>query len=832
MGQFNDTASITSLNFTDLRGNIVFLPPGISTSSFNATGSSLNDLADSSGSIIIGYSPISSSFQFRIPSESAKVSQDIIPLFISSSGINPRVGIGTTSPLTAFDFKDVEETTTGTELLLRSSRTGSGAQIGDSAGKINFAIDSASFINIKTTGSIAVIETKVDAVDGTGVTGEFIIGVSNTKSEGPIDRFRINNAQTEITGALNTSANITAAGKISSSNIETSGFLSAESLTVGSTIDPGANNLKVQGNANVDGNTTLGITNGNIIAVSGSFRAKHTMFVPGIGDSSATNNVAVIDSGFLRSSSVDAKIFANPNTLVSRNILGAANSHIPFYSSDTTILTSSTSFTFNSNTLSAPGFSSNANILIIGANVSTTNIFTTNLTASIISSSGTITGNSLVGTVGTATQGTIDHDSLANFVANEHIDHSGVSITAGAGLTGGGTIASTRDIAVGAGTGVTVNADDVAIGQDVAITANVQFANITGSAISASGDILGNHYKIDGNSLANTSGTTTLSIGAASFYDRINLGKPNSTTVQVFLPGQVTASGDISASGTIFTDTLSSPSNDLQIPSDTVTITAGTAGDANLILHADTDNNDETDNPYMYYKQDGDGGVLGIIGLSAGANVWPDGTTLTGATANSMVIGMTGSAASTNRQVIIAAGNSASIVVKNDADVQILESLIVDNDITATQGTSNFNVIVSKTNKLSVTSAVHGNHQGDVVFFGGENGTIAAGDIVYYNSSGNWGVTDADAEATADGLLGVALGSDASVNGVLLKGVVTLDHDPGTVGDPLYLSTTPGQASSTAPSGTDDIVRLIGYCLDSTNGQIYFNPSNDFIKHA
>ena len=201
MGQFNDTASITSLNFTDLRGNIVFLPPGISTSSFNATGSSLNDLADSSGSIIIGYSPISSSLQFRIPSESAKVSQDIIPLFISSSGINPRVGIGTTSPLTAFDFKDVEETTTGTELLLRSSRTGSGAQIGDSAGKINFAIDSASFINIKTTGSIAVIETKVDAVDGTGVTGEFIIGVSNTKSEGPIDRFRINNAQTEITGA-------------------------------------------------------------------------------------------------------------------------------------------------------------------------------------------------------------------------------------------------------------------------------------------------------------------------------------------------------------------------------------------------------------------------------------------------------------------------------------------------------------------------------------------------------------------------------------------------------------------------------------------------------
>ena len=65
-----------------------------------------------------------------------------------------------------------------------------------------------------------------------------------------------------------------------------------------------------------------------------------------------------------------------------------------------------------------------------------------------ISASGTVTANSIVGTVGTATQGTIDHDSLANFVANEHIDHSGVSITAGAGLTGGGTIAATRTLSI------------------------------------------------------------------------------------------------------------------------------------------------------------------------------------------------------------------------------------------------------------------------------------------------------------------------------------------------------------------------------------------------
>jgi len=34
----------------------------------------------------------------------------------------------------------------------------------------------------------------------------------------------------------------------------------------------------------------------------------------------------------------------------------------------------------------------------------------------------------------------LSHDSFADFVANEHIDHSGVTITAGTGLSGGGTI--------------------------------------------------------------------------------------------------------------------------------------------------------------------------------------------------------------------------------------------------------------------------------------------------------------------------------------------------------------------------------------------------------
>lgn len=45
-------------------------------------------------------------------------------------------------------------------------------------------------------------------------------------------------------------------------------------------------------------------------------------------------------------------------------------------------------------------------------------------------------------------EGSLNHDSLTGFVANEHIDHTGVTLTAGTGLTGGGDISSNRSFAV------------------------------------------------------------------------------------------------------------------------------------------------------------------------------------------------------------------------------------------------------------------------------------------------------------------------------------------------------------------------------------------------
>jgi hypothetical protein len=102
------------------------------------------------------------------------------------------------------------------------------------------------------------------------------------------------------------------------------------------------------------------------------------------------------------------------------------------------------------------------------------NIDSANVKAMFSGGTGITYSNGAIST----TDGDIVHDSLSGFVANEHIDHSGVSVTAGAGLTGGGTIDANRTINVVGGNGITANANDI----------QVDSANIKGM-FSASGSI-------------------------------------------------------------------------------------------------------------------------------------------------------------------------------------------------------------------------------------------------------------------------------------------------------------------------------------------------------
>lgn len=108
--------------------------------------------------------------------------------------------------------------------------------------------------------------------------------------------------------------------------------------------------------------------------------------------------------------------------------------------------------------------------------------------------------------------------------------------------------------------------------------------------------------------------------------------------------------------------------------------------------------------------------------------------------------------------------------------------------------------------------------------------TIAQSELVYMASDGEWALADADAEATAGGvMLAIALeaGTDGNPINVAIAGSFVRDDTFAfTIGAELYVSTTAGVITETAPSGTADIVRVIGYAVSAD--VFYFNPASSW----
>lgn len=101
----------------------------------------------------------------------------------------------------------------------------------------------------------------------------------------------------------------------------------------------------------------------------------------------------------------------------------------------------------------------------------------------------------------------VDHDALANFVANEHIDHSSVEIQTGtdSGLTGGGDITSTRSLSVdinGTTAETVIASGDELLIYDVSASAlkKITRANLlAGIATTSSGDIAETTFAVANN---------------------------------------------------------------------------------------------------------------------------------------------------------------------------------------------------------------------------------------------------------------------------------------------------------------------------------------------
>tara|TARA_R100000278_G_C5474878_1_gene165943 strand:+ start:625 stop:1434 length:810 start_codon:yes stop_codon:yes gene_type:complete len=133
--------------------------------------------------------------------------------------------------------------------------------------------------------------------------------------------------------------------------------------------------------------------------------------------------------------------------------------------------------------------------------------------------------------------------------------------------------------------------------------------------------------------------------------------------------------------------------------------------------------------------------------------------------------------------------------------------------------------------KFITTGSTHGDVDGDVVYFGSTS--VIVGRMYYWDGSA-WGNADADAASTSTGMLAIAIGTGtASSVGMCIRGMVTISSSTGgSNGDILYVHTQANKITSTAPSGSGDVVRIVGYLMDSTNDAIYFNPDGSFVEIA
>ena len=142
--------------------------------------------------------------------------------------------------------------------------------------------------------------------------------------------------------------------------------------------------------------------------------------------------------------------------------------------------------------------------------------------------------------------------------------------------------------------------------------------------------------------------------------------------------------------------------------------------------------------------------------------------------------------------------------------------------------------ITNMTGGIAVTSTISGDDlkieldhdtdasTGTVINIG--QGSFTAGKI-YANNEG-WEEADAG-DPNATFMLGLCVGVALNEYRLLLNGIYdTGGHHGFTIGSPLYISTTAGGFTETAPSG-GDYARVVGYALSISN--IYFCPDNTWV---
>jgi len=167
------------------------------------------------------------------------------------------------------------------------------------------------------------------------------------------------------------------------------------------------------------------------------------------------------------------------------------------------------------------------------------------------------------GQITSASNVAIDHDDLLNFIANEHIDHSSITLTAGDGITGGGDITTSRSFALDLNSltdaNIEVGADSIAFVDSSDSNSNKKesvadfVTAIAGAGLSASNGVLsqsgftGTIESVDvgGTGIDILQGNETLGNGTIRYYIRSIDGGTYTTASEssnvITIDGNITA---------------------------------------------------------------------------------------------------------------------------------------------------------------------------------------------------------------------------------------------------------------------------------------------------
>lgn len=142
---------------------------------------------------IIEADQVSKSILFSVPSSSLSPNLKVNTLYVTQSGGNAQLGIGTTSPIGSLDIRS-PKLNVPPNLTLRTNNDDT-VTVGEETGKLRFLIESSSFnlgkLDLAISGSTAEIFSRVTEIDTSGVKGSLVFGISAANTTENIDAFSL-----------------------------------------------------------------------------------------------------------------------------------------------------------------------------------------------------------------------------------------------------------------------------------------------------------------------------------------------------------------------------------------------------------------------------------------------------------------------------------------------------------------------------------------------------------------------------------------------------------------------------------------------------------------